>query len=453
MRFIFNHEELQAINAKIATIADKDSATVLQLGVIDMGEKVLCNFRTTTQAEEINNRIIVAKPDGFDGTAIVKAVKSQLLGGLISSLSAFKEDIIIDVDGDTVKIGNSTTVVPVEVLSQIPQEMNAGSQDAPLMQLNVKGADLSAFIRRGLECTDPKDTSFGFANAIVCVNTKDGNVRGLSTDGRVISYASMKVQVFDENCIPSGVSEEMRQQMVQSLAAMKASLEAHCKEVGQTEDAVYLLFPAGVVQHLKKLVAGKEVVQFGVDKRRVYVSVDNNATSYTFVQGRDRKVDFTHVEKLLEVPSSASVQLDAAAFLRSVDFVNGTSKLTCATDELTPLKVEFAKGQLLLSGGKDFAIKNIVKANAINGEGTDVLVSGDWLKARVEALDKGGACIYVIGNMLVLSNGTLEKPSEYKSFLGLIDPEQWRKEQEDTEDEAQADEAPAADTADTESVA
>ena len=99
------------------------------------------------------------------------------------------------------KIGNSTTVVSVEVLSQIPQEMNAGSQDAPLMQLNVKGADLSAFIRRGLECTDPKDTSFGFANAIVCVNTKDGNVRGLSTDGRVISYASMKVQVFDENCM------------------------------------------------------------------------------------------------------------------------------------------------------------------------------------------------------------------------------------------------------------
>ncbi len=444
MRFVFNYEELVNVNVKMSTIADKDSATVLMLGGMEIGDKILCQFRTTTTAEEIFSRLLITKPEGFDGNCVTKAVRSQLFGGLISSLSAFKEDIFIDVEGDEVKVGNSTTVVPVPVLSNIPQGMNDGSQETPYVQMAVNGNALSAFIRRALECTDPKDTTCGFSNAIICVNTVNGNVRGLSTEGHVIAYATMESKIFDESCIPEGTSEEKRKQTVASLNAMKASLEAHCKEVGQTTEGVYLLFPTGAVQHLKKLV-GKDVVQFAFDKRRVYVSLDGNQTQFTFVQGRDRKVDFTHVEAMLKVPSSASVQLDAAGLLRSVDFVNGTSKITCSTDELTPLKIEFAKGQLVLSSGKDFSIKNIVKANAVNGEGTDVLVSGDWLKSRLEALDKGGACVSVVGGTIMLTNGTLDKQSEYKSFLGLINPEQWNK-QESAESEAKADNEPAAET-------
>lgn len=406
MKYIISNDTLSSVIKVASQVKKPESKIVLELGLKDAGENVLCRLRLTTDAEQINYNFTAKKPEDWDGSAIVTPVDATKFVSIVESVLTFNEDVYIELAGTILEVGilgKVKTSLPIE--SQIPEEIK------PLQffyRFEIKGTELNSLLNKGCAFTKEEVEANGIHNAVLRLEPQTDEVVGTSTDGHTIGCTKVKVSFTKAN-------DDRQKAMID---AMDAAVTEYCtKHPEQKKDAFNVIIPREAVQHLSRFAEGQEAVVVFIDSRFMHVSIGGKVLMYTIKQAGSTVTSVDSVKDLIFSEENAKFCADSQALRNSISFVNKNNSIN-GTDK-TPTKLYIKEGEVLTAkSGIEDKIESTIKASEIKGEQL-VGINGKKFEAALGALNKGNVVVYAGTKHIALFNGTIDKV-DLNSFVFIF---------------------------------
>ena len=416
----------------LSTVATKDTITELNLGLKDLGDKLLVVATVTAAGEQVSLNLPCKKPADWDGQPVTIGVKSQTFSAVVTSLLKFKEDIYIDITGNVVKAGvEKKAEVTLDTVAELPQKIEGGET---ILQFVMKDADLQSFIRKGLTTGAQEARDDGTSNAVLTIDMSDGEARGtmvgFSTTRYITSLGRGKA------LLPK--APEGNEAAAKQIEAMEQAFDAYCAKTGQDKSALAIVMPVVSIKHLQTLAQGQAQVLFAVTEKYVNVSLGNVGV-YTFRQGAKAPAKAQQMEAIVGQATQGAIKVgfDAAAIGNAVSFINDMDKLDGTLGKKAVHLTVSGDGLMIISGNNDKAETSV---KVLNGGGdADMYVNGQLLKEALAVLDKGNVVVSFGAGLLLLQNGTVTEgvSNTALAFIMAVKPAVEEPAEETESDEAE----------------
>ncbi len=407
------------------TVCAKDSKVVLNMGLQEVNELVICECILTTDAEQVRYRFQAKKPEDFTGATDPIAVNAVKFMGIAESVLAFKEDVYLSLAGTMLEIGASNKAKSsVAIEAQAPALMPMTDL---LFRFMIEGKALSSVLTKGCSFTGDKELH----SAIVQLIPEKNILRGYSTDGNSIGRAEGKANFLKTD----DANEKNKAQAEQ----MQKALEAVCDKNGLDKTKFMaewpLIIPAEAIQHLGTIIQGAGKVLVNVDENHIHVLVGNSLV-YSITQASSTRVPIPQIEAMAQDASDATYCIDAARLSEALGFINKNNAIGDSADMYTSVSV--SGEDILVSSGKASQYESRVKAIALDGAAT-LTVDGEKFKKAVDTLSRGNMLLGAYGRYVTLFNGTKEN-KDHSSFVILmqVNPQQFEEATAGTSDDATA---------------
>ena len=412
MKFYFENEELKNVVAALKVVSNAKDAELkanLLLGAQDLGAKVKCGVRVTTQAEQIQYQFTGKKPAGFEvskeNIVDINVNAGKFIAFTEMALS-YNSEVFFDVEGGQIIIGvdgRCKTPLNIEVAGTSPMK-----QGKLLYRFKITGANLSVLLKRGGGFGDD-NSSQGLDKASILLMRSINMAVGYSTNGRMFGRAMVSAD-FDKE------AEDERTKAM--LAQMEKNLEEVTAANGKDKEKYLISIPKTVVGHIDNITSGQKGVYLVVDDSHLHVQVGNSLIYTVTLSATD--IPVSAIDNALNVDAESQIGVDHATLLKGVEFINRVEDLSGNTNKY-PIKVEAVdgdEGKMILSDDSGVDLESVVKPSKVLGD-TKFAVSGQYLTQALAALTKGGVVIAVNSKMISLYNGTVENVGK-DSTIGII---------------------------------
>ena len=408
MKFYIENKELSQVVSLIKTVAEKDTKVVLLLGAKEQGDNVLCGVCVTTVREQIQYKLSVKKPQGWEGKGVQVSVSASKFTAICDAVLSYNEDVFIEPDNTVLMIGNGKVNTPVEIESEIPQEI---TQSTLFYRFKVVGKELASVLKKGCAFARASQGNVNTDNAILQLDPDAGEIRGYSTDGYTLGKGKAKAEFTKDAGDNAKLAEYLK--------AMEEALAAYCEKSGQNKNAFNVLIPSLSVKHLQQIVEGQSAVFLSVDERHLLVQLGEKLV-YTIVQGGAVGFPAEQVDAMGAMASDTLIGIDSAVLSKGIDFINKVNAISGNADKI-PVSIETTDGSLSASSGAAGQIKSAIKALAIQGSEANFAVAGKYLTAALNSLNKGNVVLGVSSKFVTLFNGTVDAVDDSNFvIIGLV---------------------------------
>ncbi len=412
MLFKFENEELKnlkdALNVVVAGSKDNELKMSLILGAQDLGEKVKCGVRVTTQAEEIQYQFVAKKPEGFvvakENVVNINVNAAKFLAITDMTLS-YNSEVFIDVQDNQIIIGvEGRCKTPLALEQNVTNPMKQGKY---LFRVKLTGGNLQTLLNKGLSFGEDAATSALNGASIVLMKDK-GLAVGYSTNGQVFARSIVQAEFITAQQEPD--KAPLYEQMEKNLPEV-------CAANGKKADSYIFTVPKATVGHISSLTQGQKVVYFIVDDSHLYLQIGGSLMYTITLAASD--VPVAVIDNAFTLEFNSQIGVDLATLSKGVDFINKAEALYGNAGKI-PVKVsavEGDEGKLVLSDDSSSDLESVVKPTKVVGA-SNFAVAGHFLRSALNQLTKGGVVICVAEKFIALYNGTIDA-LDRNSVIGI----------------------------------